>query len=98
MCDKLKFVFKLMTLSILVFVSYGEGLTYNDTYLRQQPAVLSREPPKGGIFLFIFLSLFLSMFVNYTSTNSWRGYIFTAVCLCVRLSVCLSVCVSIVFL
>ena len=26
----------------------------------------------------------------YTSTKSWRGYIFTAVCLCV--SVCLSVC------
>ena len=27
---------------------------------------------------------------NYTSTKSWRGYIFTAVCLCV--CVCLSVC------
>ena len=36
----------------------------------------------------------------YTSTKSWRGYIFTAVCLCVSLCVCmcLSVCVSTVFL
>ena len=30
----------------------------------------------------------------YTSTKSWRGYIFTAVCLCVCVSVCLCVCVS----
>ena len=30
----------------------------------------------------------------YTSTKSWRGYIFTPVCLCVCVSVCLSVCVS----
>ena len=32
----------------------------------------------------------------YTSTKSWRGYIFNAVCLCVCvcLSICLSVCVS----
>ena len=36
----------------------------------------------------------------YTSTKSWRGYIFTSVCLCVCVcvcvcvSVCLSVCVS----
>ena len=29
---------------------------------------------------------------NYTSTKSWRGYIFTAVCLRVCLSVCLCVC------
>ena len=28
----------------------------------------------------------------YTSTKSWRGYIFTAVCLCVCLCVCVSVC------
>ena len=27
---------------------------------------------------------------HYTSTKSWRGYIFTAVCLCVCLSVCVS--------
>ena len=26
----------------------------------------------------------------YTSTKSWRGYIFTAVCLCVCVSVCVS--------
>ena len=31
----------------------------------------------------------------YTSTKSWKGYIFTAVCLCVCLCVCLSVCVSV---
>ena len=31
-------------------------------------------------------------FHHYTSTKSWRGYIFTAVCLCVCLCVCLSVC------
>ena len=30
--------------------------------------------------------------IYYTSTKSWRGYIFTSVCLCVCLSVCLSVC------
>ena len=30
-------------------------------------------------------------FFLYTSTKSWRGYIFTAVCLCVCLSVCLCV-------
>ena len=28
----------------------------------------------------------------YTPMKSWRGYIFTAVCLCVCLSVCLCVC------
>ena len=28
----------------------------------------------------------------YTSTKSWRGYIFTADCLCVCVSVCLSAC------
>ena len=28
----------------------------------------------------------------YTSTKSWRGYIFTSVCVCVCLSVCMSVC------
>ena len=32
-------------------------------------------------------------FLYYTSTKSWRGYIFTAVYLC--LSVCLSVCMSV---
>ena len=32
--------------------------------------------------------------IFYTSTKSWRGYIFTSVCLCV----CVSVCVSDVFL
>ena len=31
---------------------------------------------------------------NYTSTKSWRGCIFTAICLCVCLCVCLSVCLS----
>ena len=31
--------------------------------------------------------------IFYTSKKSWRGYIFTAVCLCV--CVCLSVCVSV---
>ena len=31
----------------------------------------------------------------YTSTKSWRGYIFTAVCLCVCLSVCVCVCLSV---
>ena len=33
----------------------------------------------------------------YTSTKSWRGYIFTSVCLCVCVCVCvcLSVCVSV---
>ena len=31
----------------------------------------------------------------YISTKSWRGYIFTAVCLCVCRSVCLSVCLSV---
>ena len=31
----------------------------------------------------------------YTSTKSWRGYIFTSVCLSVCLSVCVSVCVSV---
>ena len=29
----------------------------------------------------------------YTSTKSWRGYIFTTVCVSVCLSVCVSVCV-----
>ena len=29
-------------------------------------------------------------FIFYTSTKSWRGYIFTAVCLCVCVSVCVS--------
>ena len=33
-------------------------------------------------------------YCNYTSTKSWRGNIFTALCLCV----CLCVCVSDVFL
>ena len=28
--------------------------------------------------------------IFYTSTKSWRGYIFTSVCLCVCLSVCVS--------
>ena len=33
--------------------------------------------------------------ISYTSTKSWRGYIFTPVCLCVCVCVCvcLSVCV-----
>ena len=31
-------------------------------------------------------TLFVKNF--YTSTKSWRGYIFTAVCLCVCVSVC----------
>ena len=30
------------------------------------------------------------VYTFYTSTKSWRGYIFTSVCLCVCLSVCLS--------
>ena len=38
---------------------------------------------------FLIRSTFLHF---YTYTKSWRGYIFTAVCLCVCLSVCLSVC------
>ena len=37
----------------------------------------------------------LRMLLVYTSTKSWRGYIFTAVCLCVCVSVCLSVCVCV---
>ena len=49
------------------------------------------------VFLWLFLSthnrnIFGSILCYYTSTKSWRGYIFTAVCLCV--CVCLSVCVS----
>ena len=39
-----------------------------------------------GMFFFSFC-LFVCF---YTSTKSWRGYIFTAVCLCVCLSVCVS--------
>ena len=31
-----------------------------------------------------------SHFRFYTSTKSWRGYVFTSVCLCVCLSVCVS--------
>ena len=42
------------------------------------------------------ISFFLHHY--YTSTKSWRGHIFTAVCLCVCVSVCLSVYVSTVFL
>ena len=39
--------------------------------------------------LCVFFSVCLSEYpVCYTSTKSWRGYIFTAVCLCVCLSVC----------
>ena len=38
-----------------------------------------------------FSECFLILF--YTSTKSWRGYIFTAVCVCV--CVCLSVCLSV---
>ena len=42
------------------------------------------------------------LYYNYTSTISWRGYVFTVVCqcvlvcqcVCVCVSVCLSVCVS----
>ena len=36
---------------------------------------------------------FIFFFCFYTSTKSWRGYIFTAVCLCV--CVCLSVCLCV---
>ena len=31
---------------------------------------------------------------NYTSMKSWRGYIFTTVCLCVCLSVCPAILVN----
>ena len=36
----------------------------------------------------------ITIIVYYISTNSWRGYIFTAVCLSVCVCVCLYVCVS----
>ena len=32
---------------------------------------------------------------NYTSTKSWRGYIFTSVCLCVCMCVFMCVCVCV---
>ena len=35
----------------------------------------------------------LLMSQNYTSTKSWRGYIFTSVCLCVCVCVCVCLCV-----
>ena len=47
-----------------------------------------------------FLSFIQYFIVYYTSTKSWRGYIFIAVCLCVCVSVCVyvSVCVCPEFL
>ena len=36
-----------------------------------------------------------SLIPFYTSTKSWRGYIFTAVCLCVSLCMCVCVCLSV---
>ena len=36
-----------------------------------------------------------NIFVFYTSTKSWRGYIFTTVCLCVCVCVSVSVCVCV---
>ena len=50
-----------------------------------------------SMFWFCLLPVFLigiSLFF-YTSTKSWRGYIFTAVCLCVCVCVCVSVCLSV---
>ena len=35
------------------------------------------------------------IFRFYNSTKSWRGYIFTSVCLCVCVCVCLFVCLSV---
>ena len=44
----------------------------------------------------IFYTSTIFTYLNfYTSAKSWRGYIFTAVCLCVCLCVCLSVRVSV---
>ena len=37
----------------------------------------------------------ISSKLYYTSTKSWRGYIFTSVCLCVCVSVCVSVCLCV---
>ena len=42
--------------------------------------------------IYVKYNYYLSKDHFYTSTKSWRGYIFTAVCLCVCAS--LSVCVS----
>ena len=49
------------------------------------------------VFYVMYESNFLGSgnYVCYTSTKSWRGYIFTSVCLCVCLSVCLSVCLCV---
>ena len=41
----------------------------------------------------MFFNMVSMMMTFYTSTKSWRGYIFTTVCLCVCLSVCVCVCV-----
>ena len=38
----------------------------------------------------------ICLFIHYTSTKSWRGYIFTAVCLSVCVCVCVYVCVRLI--
>ena len=39
--------------------------------------------------------LFMCFFYFYTSTKSWRGYIFITVCLSVCVCVCVRVCLSV---
>ena len=43
---------------------------------------------KNFFFYLYYVLVYIHVFVYYTSTKSWRGYIFNAVCLCVCLSVC----------
>ena len=45
------------------------------------------------VFCLLIFCLFVCNF--YTSMKLWRGYIFTAVCLCVCLCACVCVCVSV---
>ena len=47
--------------------------------------------PQGNCFTEMYTFIYLGWNFFYTSTKSLRGYIFTAVCLCVCLSVCLCV-------
>ena len=63
-------------------------LKHTLNYKYKKPSLVYSRNKHDSVFHPFFSQVKLSF---YTSTKSWRGYIFTAVCLCVCLSVCLCV-------
>ena len=75
--------------ALLTFIERGllqEGMPLFNWLTKQ------RNPFGGFASTQVLILTVYELFSCYTSTKSWSGYIFTAVCLCVCQSVCLYVC------